>query len=47
MFCGLLLASVWLTVVAMFETKLDLHWDMWKKIHNKNYETSVGSNAPI
>ncbi|KAG7271643.1 hypothetical protein CRUP_033967 [Coryphaenoides rupestris] len=25
----------------MFETNLDPHWDLWKKTHNKNYETSV------
>ncbi|CAL8247779.1 unnamed protein product [Lota lota] len=41
MFNGLLLASLCLTAVAMFETKFDLHWEMWKKTHNKNYETEV------
>ncbi|CAL8287694.1 unnamed protein product [Merluccius merluccius] len=38
---GLLLASVCLTAVAMFETKLDLHWELWKKTHSKHYETQL------
>ncbi|KAJ3598292.1 hypothetical protein NHX12_001803 [Muraenolepis orangiensis] len=40
LFNGLLLASVWLTAAAL-ETDLDLHWDLWKKFHDKNYETLV------
>ncbi|CAL8358649.1 unnamed protein product [Arctogadus glacialis] len=41
MFNCMLLASLCLTAAAMFDTEFDLPWAMWKRTHNKNYETQV------
>uniref|UniRef100_A0A667ZH71 Cathepsin S, ortholog 2, tandem duplicate 2 n=1 Tax=Myripristis murdjan TaxID=586833 RepID=A0A667ZH71_9TELE len=38
---SLLLVSLCAGAAAMFESKLDLHWDMWKKTHGKKYQTEV------
>ena len=47
MFNCMLLASLCLMAAAMFDTEFDLPWEIWKKTHNKNYETQVGSNVTI
>ncbi|XP_056141932.1 cathepsin S, ortholog2, tandem duplicate 1 [Lampris incognitus] len=38
---SLLLVSLWTGALAMSESRLDLHWDMWKKTHKKTYNTEV------
>ncbi|KAM3873507.1 cathepsin S, ortholog2, tandem duplicate 1 [Diretmus argenteus] len=38
---NLLLVSLCGWVAAMFDTRLDTHWDMWKKTHGKNYHKEV------
>lgn len=40
---SLLLVSLCAGAAAMFDSKLDLHWDMWKKTHGKKYQTEVRS----
>ncbi|XP_029959709.1 cathepsin S, ortholog2, tandem duplicate 1 [Salarias fasciatus] len=38
---SLLLVSLCLEPAAMSDSGLDVHWDMWKKTHNKQYQTEV------
>ena len=42
---GSLLLVVMCGVAAALDAKLDLHWQMWKKQHGKNYKTEVGSKG--
>uniref|UniRef100_UPI003AAD9D6E cathepsin S, ortholog2, tandem duplicate 1 n=1 Tax=Centroberyx gerrardi TaxID=166262 RepID=UPI003AAD9D6E len=37
----LLLVSLCVGAAAMFDARLDLHWEMWKKTHGKKYQTEV------
>ena len=46
MFNCMLLASICLTAAAV-DTVFDFPWEMWKKTHNKNYKTQVGSNVTM
>ncbi|KAM4600635.1 cathepsin S-like [Polymixia lowei] len=41
MFGSLLLVSLCVGAAAMFDAKLDQHWEMWKKTHDKTYKTEV------
>uniref|UniRef100_A0A8C7NCI4 Cathepsin S n=1 Tax=Oncorhynchus mykiss TaxID=8022 RepID=A0A8C7NCI4_ONCMY len=41
MLWSLLLAVLCGTAVALFDPMLEQHWQMWKKTHNKNYQTEV------
>ncbi|XP_072249827.1 cathepsin S-like [Leuresthes tenuis] len=36
---SLLLVSMCVGAAAMFESRLDAHWDLWKKTHGKMYQT--------
>ncbi|KAM9309962.1 uncharacterized protein KZ484_025887 [Pholidichthys leucotaenia] len=38
---SLLLVSLCMGAAAMFEGQLDVHWELWKKMHKKNYENEV------
>ncbi|XP_017283961.1 cathepsin S, ortholog2, tandem duplicate 1 [Kryptolebias marmoratus] len=38
MLASLLLVSLWLGAAAMFESRLDVHWELWKKTHSKTYK---------
>nr|ABK63481.1 cathepsin S [Channa argus] len=41
MFWSLLLVSLWDGAPATFDSSLNLHWQMWKKTHNKMYQNEV------
>ncbi|XP_070958456.1 cathepsin S-like [Oncorhynchus clarkii lewisi] len=41
MLWSLLLAVLCGTAVALFDPMLEQHWQMWKKTHDKNYQTEV------
>lgn len=40
---GLMLGVLMLCVgaAAMFDSTLDVHWELWKKTHNRMYESEV------
>lgn len=43
---SLLLVSLCAGAAAMFDSRLDVHWDMWKKTHEKAYNNEVcGKNT--
>ncbi|KAM9309802.1 cathepsin S-like [Pholidichthys leucotaenia] len=37
----LLLVSLCMGAAAMFEGRLDVHWELWKKMYKKNYENEM------
>ncbi|XP_067367167.1 cathepsin S, ortholog2, tandem duplicate 1 [Channa argus] len=41
MFWSLLLVSLWDGAPATFDSSLNLHWELWKKTHNKMYQNEV------
>ncbi|XP_037532056.1 cathepsin S, ortholog2, tandem duplicate 1 [Nematolebias whitei] len=38
MLASLLLVSLCAGAAAMFDSRLDVHWELWKKTHGKNYQ---------
>ncbi|KAL7393554.1 hypothetical protein ABVT39_012765 [Epinephelus coioides] len=38
---SLLLISLCVGVAAMFDSRLDVHWELWKKTHEKTYQNEV------
>ncbi|XP_044065449.1 cathepsin S, ortholog2, tandem duplicate 1 [Siniperca chuatsi] len=38
---SLLFVSLWVGAAAMFDSRLDVHWDLWKKTHEKKYQNEV------
>lgn len=38
---NLLLFSLCARAAAMFDSRLDVHWDLWKKTHEKTYQNEV------
>lgn len=42
MLASLLLVSLCVTAAAaMLDSSLDLHWELWKRKHEKSYKTEV------
>lgn len=37
----LLVSACVQAAVAMLDSSLDLHWELWKKTHNRNYQDKV------
>lgn len=40
---SLLLVSLCVGAAAMFDSQLDVHWELWKKTHEKKYQNQVSS----
>lgn len=41
MLASLLLVSLCAGTAAMFDSRLDVHWELWKKTHGKIYQNEV------
>lgn len=38
---SLLLVSLCVGAAAMFDGRLDVHWELWKRTHEKKYQNEV------
>lgn len=38
---SLLLVSLCVEAAAMFDSRLDVHWELWKRTHEKKYQNEV------
>lgn len=47
MFASLLLVSLCVGAVAMIDSRLDDHWELWKKTHEKKYQNEVCDNNKL